>query len=107
MNRWNIPQWLEREAIARDTSCVYCLVTFDAEPTSRSSKPSWEHIVNDASIITRENIVRCCVGCNASKGQKSLEVWLDSKYCKARGITRDTIASIARAALASLGARDS
>jgi hypothetical protein len=107
MNRWNIPRWLEQEAIARDTSCVYCRVSFESTPATRSVRPSWEHIVNDARIITRENIVLCCIGCNASKGQKSLAVWLDSKYCKARGITHETIAPIARAALASTGARDS
>ena len=72
MNRWNIPNWLEREVIARDRSCVYCGVEFTEQSASRRYRPSWEHIINDARIITRENIARCCIGCNASKGTKNL-----------------------------------
>jgi hypothetical protein len=26
MNRWRIPEWLEREVRQRDTDCVYCRV---------------------------------------------------------------------------------
>lgn len=69
----------------------------------RSRKPSWEHIVNDASIVTRDNIARCCIGCNASKGRKTLAEWLDSDYCKVRGITAESIAPVAQATLAGPG----
>ena len=99
MNRWNIPDWLELEAIARDRKCVYCGVSFATAHTSRRDQPSWEHIINDASIVTRQNIVRCCVGCNASKGTKTLVAWLNSSYCKERSITQETVAPIVRAAL--------
>jgi hypothetical protein len=99
MNRWNIPEWLEREVIERDRRCVYCGVRFAAQSTSRRDRPSWEHIINDARIVTPGNIARCCIGCNASKGTKSLVGWLDSKYCMTRGITRESVASIVRAAL--------
>ncbi|MEI6758747.1 MAG: hypothetical protein WCK85_12925, partial [Chlorobium sp.] len=61
--------------------------------TRLRDRPSWEHIINDARIITRENIARCCLGCNASKGAKTLAEWLDSKYCNGHGITRDSVAS--------------
>ena len=101
VNRWNIPDWLEREVIARDRHCIYCGVTFTATSASRRDKPSWEHIINDARIITRENIARCCVGCNASKGTKNLVEWLDSRYCKSRGISRESVASVVRSALGS------
>ena len=47
-----------------------------AQSASRRDSPSWEHLINDACIITRENIARCCVGCNASKGTKNLVEWL-------------------------------
>ena len=56
MNRWNIPDWLEREVTERDRSCVYCGVAFTGREASRVHQPSWEHITNDARIITRENI---------------------------------------------------
>ncbi len=96
MNRWKIPEWLEAEVIKRDTNCVYCGVEFRADATERRLMPSWEHIVNDARIITRENIALCCIGCNASKGAKDLSVWLNSRYCTARSITADTIADVAK-----------
>ena len=86
----------------RDTDCVYCrepmikLVTLGA---SQKAVATWVHIVNDARIVTRENIALCCAGCNSSKGVKPLALWLESRYCKRRGITRDTVATIVKAAL--------
>ena len=77
MNRWNIPAGLEQEVRQRDKSCVYCGIVFGGV-----NRPSWEHIVNDARIVTRENIALCCRPCNSSKGVKPLEVWLWSAYCK-------------------------
>jgi hypothetical protein len=99
MNRWNIPGWLEREVMARDTRCVYCGVSFFRPEMTRSERPSWEHVVNDASIVTLENIARCCMSCNASKGTKDLAVWLGSRYCVERGITPDSVAPVIKAAL--------
>jgi hypothetical protein len=101
VNRWNIPVWLEREVRERDTSCVYCGASF-ASAASRRSRPSWEHIVNDATIVTPENIALCCIGCNASKGPKPFTSWLQSRYCLARGITPRSVAPVVRAALAAL-----
>jgi hypothetical protein len=102
MNRWNIPDWLEREIMERDRGCVYCGVAFSEHTASRRDRPSWEHIINDARIITRENIARCCIRCNASKGGKKLADWLQSKYCTTRGITGESVASVVRSFLASI-----
>ena len=104
MNRWNIPAWLEQHVIERDRWCVYCNVSFETEAATRGKRPSWEHIINDARIITPENIARCCVSCNASKGSKDLAVWIESRYCVSRGITVASVAPIVRNAL--LRARD-
>jgi hypothetical protein len=101
MNRWNIPDWLEREVTERDRSCVYCGVAFTRSEANRRRQPSWEHITNDTRIITRENIARCCIGCNASKGKKNLVAWLTSPYCAARGITGESVALVVRSYLAS------
>lgn len=100
-NRWNIPGWLEREVRERDRACVYCGTLF-ATTTARRFQPSWEHIVNDASIVTRENIALCCIGCNASKGTKTLAAWLQSPYCQVRGISQRSMGPIAQAALAAI-----
>jgi hypothetical protein len=94
--------WLEQEVRERDKTCVYCRV-----PTTKSGMPggsrrtvaTWEHIVNDARIITRENIALCCVSCNSSKGAKILSAWLQSSYCKKRGITAQSVAPVVRLAL--------
>ena len=98
-NKWNIPDWLEKEVRERDKACVYCGIKFTPIQIARKSAASWEHIINDATIITRENIALCCCSCNASKGQKKLSVWLQSKYCLARGISLATVAPIVKQAL--------
>lgn len=101
MNRWNIPDWLERTVIARDRHCIYCGVAFDLPNPSRGMRPSWEHIINDAKIVTLENIARCCTSCNASKGSKLLADWLQSDYCKRKSISERNISEVAAAALRS------
>ena len=98
-NNWKIPTWLEEEVRERDKRCVYCGVEFTLPQVSRKSAVSWEHIINDARIITRENIALCCCGCNASKSQKQLSVWLQSKYCIERGINCETVATIVKQAI--------
>jgi len=100
-NRWNLPESLEREVIERDRFCVYCGVDFAVPTAYRRERASWEHIVNDARIVTRENIARCCVGCNASKGAKDLLEWLESGYCRSRGISAHSVAPVVQAALRS------
>lgn len=102
MNRWGIPAWLEKEVRERDKTCVYCGIQMvDKKPPSgsRRSVATWEHIINDASIVTRENIARCCMACNASKGTKDLVDWLHTNYCKTHGITADTVAKVVKQAL--------
>ena len=102
MNSWGIPKWLEEEIKVRDKACIYCGVKFlklTSIKGSRKAIATWEHIINDASIITRGNIARCCAACNSSKGTKSLSEWIQSDYCKKNGINKYTIADIARKAL--------
>lgn len=102
MNNWNIPDWLEEEVRERDQNCVYCGVRLiEKVPPNgpRKSAPTWEHIINDATIISRENIARCCVACNSSKGTKKLSTWFESSYCKKHGITKDTVAEVVKEVL--------
>lgn len=100
MNKWGIPEWLEREVKDRDRHCVYCRVELGSFKGPRSSMATWEHIVNDARIVNCENIARCCSACNSSKGTRKLSDWLDSDYCRMRGITKDTVAEVVKRALA-------
>jgi 5-methylcytosine-specific restriction endonuclease McrA len=98
-NNWNIPDALEKEVRARDKVCVYCGCQFQNHKVSAKSSASWEHIINDASIISRDNICLCCRGCNSSKGQKQVSQWLQTKYCKERAITPDSVAPIIKQAI--------
>ena len=102
MNIWGIPDWLENEVRARDKKCVYCgIEMFQKMPrgSPRKAAATWEHIINDARIITRENVALCCSPCNSSKGQKTLTDWLQSTYCVKRGVNEDTVAQIVKNAL--------
>ncbi len=98
-NQWNIPSWMEKAIIERGVVCVYCGVSFTTPEQCRKTSPSWEHIVNDARTVTLENISRCCVSCNASKGAKDLTDWLNSSYCKKKEISAETVAAVVKQAL--------
>jgi hypothetical protein len=98
-NKWGIPIEVENLVKSRDKTCVYCGVTFSENDNSRKTKQSWEHIVNDIRINGAENIALCCMSCNASKGAKLLEIWLESKYCKDKGITKETVALVVKEAI--------
>jgi len=98
VNRWNIPQTLEAEVRTRDQACIYCGCIV-AAASKRGERMSWEHIINDTELVNRENIALCCISCNASKGIKELSAWLETKYCRTRGIHAGTVALIAQVAL--------
>ena len=98
-NKWGIPIEVENLVLSRDKTCVYCNISFSKNDNSRKSKQSWEHIVNDIRFNGANNIALCCISCNASKGAKLLEQWFDSKYCKNKGITKETVALVVKEAL--------
>ena len=102
MNRWGIPAWLEEKVKARDKVCVYCgvqMIERMPQGGSRRTVATWEHIINDASIVTPENIARCCAACNSSKGTKDLADWLKSNYCEKLGINKDTVTEVVKKAI--------
>ena len=102
MNAWGIPAWLEREVRNRDKACVYCGVRManGRKPRGcRRSAATWEHIINDASVITRDNIALCCVACNSSKGAMTLADWMQSTYCAKHRINKRNVAAVIRRAL--------
>ena len=106
MNRWGIPRQIESIVRQRDGVCVYCgveLVDSIAKGQSRARLGTWEHIINDARIVTLENIARCCCSCNASKGSKDLSRWFGSDYCRSKGITIESVAPVVRNRLLKLG----
>ena len=102
MNLWNIPKLLEEEIRTRDKVCVYRRVSMTKSASrgeSRKAVATWEHIINDATIVTRENIALCCASCNSSKGTKMLSDWMRSDYCKRNSISKHTVAPVIRRAL--------
>lgn len=94
--RWGISRDVALRALARDTDCIYCWRDFGPTLENRAAAPSWEHIINDVSLASIQNIGLCCVSCNSSKGAKSVEEWLHSEYCQLRGISSATIAPAVR-----------
>jgi hypothetical protein len=98
-NRWGIPKEVEEQVRVRDKSCVYCRVEFIEGDSSRTTKPSWEHIVNDIRINGTDNIALCCMSCNASKGSKPLEIWLETEYCNRKSITASSVAEVVKQAI--------
>lgn len=98
-NRWGIPKEVEDYVKKRDTSCVYCGQEFLEKPKLRKQKPSWEHIVNNTQINGIDNIALCCIACNASKGAKLLEYWLQSDYCKRNNINNESVAQVVKDAI--------
>lgn len=95
-NRWGIPKVVEELVKQRDLNCVYCGVSFTNSILTHKTRPTWEHIINDIRINGPDNIALCCGSCNASKGTKSLSVWLTSKYCLTKGIKKENVASVVK-----------
>lgn len=94
-----MPKDVENVVKQRDITCVYCGAAFTDSTKSRKTIPTWEHIINDISLCGADNIALCCCSCNASKGAKLLVDWLDSKYCKQKGITKHTVSDIVKSHL--------
>ena len=93
-NRWGIPKHVEEFVKQRDTQCVYCGSAFTNITLSYKTRPTWEHIINDIRINDIDNIALCCGSCNASKGSKTLENWLETIYCSVKGISKKTVAQV-------------
>jgi hypothetical protein len=101
-NRWGIPIEIEALVINRDRACVYCGIRFIESDPDRKTKKTWEHIINDMRKNGSDNIALCCGSCNASKGNRALEVWLKSKYCVTKAINYDTVAQVVKNHLKSI-----
>jgi len=95
-NQWGISREVEELVISRDDSCIYCGSSFSIEHKSRKTIPTWEHIINDLELISSDNIAYCCMSCNSSKGAKNVEFWFEGKYCKSKGINKDTVAEVVK-----------
>lgn len=95
-NRWGIPKNVEELVKKRDLNCVYCGIFFTNSVPNHKTRPTWEHIINDIRINGSDNIALCCGSCNASKGTKKLIDWLNSKYCMAKGITKENVAIVVK-----------
>lgn len=70
-NNWNIPAELEKEVRERDKACVYCRNEFLSHKESAKASASWEHIINNASIITREKYLSLLPRLQRKQGSKA------------------------------------
>ena len=99
VNKWDIPDWLERKVRNRDKFCVYCKVRLKEHPYGH--KATFEHIDNNG-LPTEDNIAMCCFSCNASKGTEKLLDWLGSPHCKRKKINEKTVARIVKKYISSI-----
>lgn len=95
-NRWGIPKEVEEVVLHRDLNCIYCGIQFLELDLNKKTRRTWEHIINDIKINGPENIGLCCGSCNSSKGNKKLEEWLKSQYCKSKGISINSVAFVVK-----------
>lgn len=95
-NRWGIPKDVEIIVLKRDLKCVYCGIEFIDTDQNRRTRKTWEHIMNDIRINGEHNIALCCGSCNASKGNKRLEDWLQSKYCELKKIIKKSVSDVVK-----------
>ena len=82
--RYGIPADVEAEIWARDVSCVYCRKAMDAKSANRADHPSIEHLnhlptAQHTYVKTAAHFAIACFGCNASRRDKPLAVWLRRK----------------------------
>ena len=78
---------LEKLRIFGDV-CAYCSAEFDPESCRSGSALSWDHVLAETSggWDTLNNVVPCCISCNASKGNRPMEEWYQKQpfFQKAR-----------------------
>ena len=101
MNRFGIPANTEQRIRARDTRCVYCREQFSH--ASRKDTPTIEHLHEKRPFyweegLKEEGLAICCGSCNSSRGNKSLQEWLQTSYCTQRDmpINSSTVAEPVR-----------
>ena len=109
MNRWGIPDWLEKKVRDRDKFCVYCHIPMKEYPRIKGTpcdKATIEHMDDEAvAHPTEKNIAICCGSCNSSRGARKLLDWFELPHCKNRSkpINEETVDEIVREFLRKAG----
>jgi len=105
VNRFRIPNEIEKEIRARDKRCVYCHKKMTSKINRARGKdyPTFEHFNMNVGApnywdegLRIEDIAICCNQCNASRGSKKLPDWFRTKYCTSRNINGNTVADIVK-----------
>ena len=107
MNKWGIPDWLEKKVRDRDKFCVYCHIKLQEHLHIRGTpkdKATFEHLTNE-DLPLEDNIVMCCGSCNSSRGARKLLDWFELPHCKNRSkpINEETVDEIVREFLRKAG----
>jgi hypothetical protein len=58
MNKWGIPEQIEKTVLLRDKQCVYCQVLFSKK--ARKTTASWEHVINENTVaeVVKNHILK-------------------------------------------------
>lgn len=105
-NKFKIPAEVLERIRERDRVCAYCGrgMVFPFERGRYWECATIEHLNREGPFYWKENekglheedIVIVCGACNSSRGQKLLEDWFGSEYCRTRWITADTVSQAIR-----------
>ncbi len=103
-NRFGIPHDVENRLRLRFTACAYCGQAMRQHAQTRgcpSDKVTIEHLNRSGPFywsqgLREEDLVLCCGACNSSRGASLLADWLESSYCRERGISAATVAEEVR-----------
>ena len=93
-NKYGLPE-LELERVrARDVNCVYCDKA-QKPPSPDVPASDWatiEHLNRFPPFNDPSTIAICCMSCNASRGNKKIIDWFETKYCRQHSIGLTTVA---------------
>ena len=92
-NSYGLPKKELSKIKERDEFCVYCHKTMleHSLDNPRSDWYSIEHLNYLPPWNNTETVVICCWSCNSSRGNKKIEVWFETEYCRSRNINEETV----------------
>ena len=93
-NIYGLPKKELEEISKRDTRCVYCRKKM-LKPSKEHPRVDWatiEHLNHLPPWNNPKTVAICCYSCNSSRGNKTILKWFESKFCKEKNISPETVA---------------
>ena len=97
-NIYGLPEKELERIRARDKKCVYCHKKM-ADPKSDAWRGDWatiEHLNHLPPWNNPDTVAICCSSCNSSRGNKTIISWFESRFCKEKNISLESVAKPVR-----------